>query len=86
VSLKSVTIELSLFGFAALRTALGLVLKSLLSVEFLFTIGESEFLLAVSADNGFVGHVGLLCFFRDRTFLGFPENTRNGRMGMLNRI
>jgi hypothetical protein len=71
--LKSVTIKLSLFGFTTFRAALGLVLKSLLAIEFLFTIGEDEFFLAVSADNGFVGHVGLLCFFRDRTFLGFPE-------------
>jgi hypothetical protein len=76
--LKSVTVELCLFGFAAFRAALGLVLKSLFSVEFLFTIGEDEFLLTVSADNSLVGHVGLLCFFGIEHSWAFPKTQGMG--------
>jgi len=60
------------------------VLKALLFVKFLFAIGEHEFLVAVSADNGFVGHFDSPVFYWGSNILGFPENTRNGHMGMLN--
>jgi hypothetical protein len=65
--LKSVAIELGFFGFAAVRAALRLVLKTFFFVEFLFAIGEYEFFGAVFANESFVGHVSLL-IFRDRTF------------------
>jgi hypothetical protein len=71
--LKSFTIEFCFLGFAAFGTALRLVLKTLFSVEFLFTFGEDKFFVAVLADNGFVGHFVSPVFFWDRTFLGFPE-------------
>jgi hypothetical protein len=70
---KSVAIEFCLFSFAAFWAALRFVLQTLFFVEFLFTIGEDEFFRAVLANECFVGHGYLLCFFRDRTFLGSPE-------------
>ena len=65
--MRSVAIKLSLFGFAAVRAALRLVLQAFFLVEFLFTFGEDEFLGAVFANYGLVWH-GYLLIFRDRTF------------------
>jgi hypothetical protein len=48
--MRSVAIKLSLFGFAAVRAALRLVLQAFFLVEFLFTFGEDEFLGAVFAN------------------------------------
>jgi hypothetical protein len=60
--LESVAIELCLFGFAAFRAALRLVLQAFLSVKFLFAFGEHEFLVAVFANQVLVWHGYLLVF------------------------
>ena len=61
-TLKSVAIELGFLLFAAVRAALRLVLETFFFVEFLFAIGEDEFLGAVLADESFVGHVSVSFF------------------------
>jgi hypothetical protein len=83
--LESFTIEFCFFGFAAFRATLRFVLKSFLSVKFLFAIGEHEFFVAVFADNGFVGHFGISCVYLGiEHSWAFPKNTRNRHLGMLN--
>jgi hypothetical protein len=84
-TLESVAIEFRFFCFAAFGATLGLILKSLFLVEFLFAFGEDEFFVAVSADNGFVWH-GFSYVFSGSNILGLSRNTRKRHLGMLNRF
>jgi hypothetical protein len=78
--LTTIAIELSFFGFAAFRAALGLVLQTFLSVEFLFAFGEHELFVTVFADQVFVWHGYLLCFF-GRTDIRFEGSQKTPETG-----
>jgi len=78
--LATIAIELSFFGFAAFRAALRLVLQTFLGVEFLFAFGEHKFLVAVFADQVFVWHGYLLCFF-GRTDIRFEGSQKTPETG-----
>lgn len=79
--LESFTIEFGFFGFAAFRATLRFVLKSFLSVEFLFAVGKREFLVAISADNVFVGHVVSPVFYWGSNILGLSRKHKEWAHG-----
>jgi hypothetical protein len=79
--LESFTIEFGFFGFTAFRATLRFVLKSFLSVEFLFAVGEREFLVAISADDVFVGHVVSPVFIWGSNILGLSRKHKEWALG-----
>jgi hypothetical protein len=64
----------------AIGATLRLILKAFFLVEFLFTFGEYELFVTVTADNSFVWHCVSPVFFRDRTFFGLSRENKESAL------